>query len=204
MKKLITYDNVNTLIEYGEILLDTKLHDGIIKDIPILGSILNIIKIGDSISDIYFIKKLQKFIIPISELTSLEYNEYNEYYNELNNDECLQEKINDNLILLINSSNDIDKPEILGIIFKAYIKQSISYDSFMQYSSFINMTNSVQIKLLKEQTKKELPLEIGQLMSSSGLAIPYIETQFGSSPLEYIFNDKGIEMIHIIFDIKII
>ena len=50
------------MADIGEVTLDSFMQDGIIKDLPIVGSFFSAIKISGDIRDRIFVEKLKSFI----------------------------------------------------------------------------------------------------------------------------------------------
>ena len=53
---------ISLLSNYGEVTLDCFMQDGVIKDLPIIGSIFSMVKIGADIRDRIFVEKIKSFI----------------------------------------------------------------------------------------------------------------------------------------------
>ena len=60
---------MSLLTDYGELTLDMFLRDGIIKELPIVGSTFSMIKISADIRDRIFLEKLKSFIENIEKNT---------------------------------------------------------------------------------------------------------------------------------------
>ena len=67
MQQTIDYGNLEFVQEIGEIMLDTVLNDGVLKDLPILGAIVGVGKCIKNVYDIRFAEKLIAFLIPIKD-----------------------------------------------------------------------------------------------------------------------------------------
>ncbi len=48
-----------TASDLGEVALDSFLESGIVKDIPLLNTVISLFKIGHSVGDAFYIKNLQ-------------------------------------------------------------------------------------------------------------------------------------------------
>lgn len=183
-------------IGLGEVGLDSFLESGLAKDIPIIGALVKLSKFGLNISDYMFVKKLQNFCSQLSKETE---EQRGAFFEEINSKPKLQEKVNQNLLMLISASDDIDKPALLGKIFGSYLKHEITYDLFMKFSTSVNRMNSSQITILENLNSKQIPIDAGNLMASQGLAIISIPTTSGSSSPEYFLNKDGEALILTLF-----
>ena len=54
--------------DVGELVLDSVLEGGTLKDVPVLGAILNTIKLGSSISNFLLFKKVYRFLFEIKDI----------------------------------------------------------------------------------------------------------------------------------------
>ena len=58
-------DMVSLIEDIGEFTLDSFMPDGIMRDVPIVGPVFSMIKIGKDIRDRIFLEKLKSFIVII-------------------------------------------------------------------------------------------------------------------------------------------
>ncbi|MGF1788886.1 hypothetical protein L4D00_24170 [Photobacterium swingsii] len=193
-------DAADALIDLGEVVVDSFVDSDILSDIPILGTLAKLKNVGVSVSDYFFVKKLQKFIFALSSVSD---SERNDFFTRMSSDTELQSRVNDNLMLLINATDDIDKPKLLGQIFASYIRHRISYEKFMKYSTSVNGMNSSQLGMLKSQTERKVEREAGHAMATFGLVIISIPTTAGSSSPEYYLNEDGAEYLNILYGTEV-
>jgi len=196
MHTLNKKEAIEAIIGLGEVGLDSFLKSGIGKDIPIIGTLVKLSEFGLNISDYMFIKKLQKFC---SQLSKESDEQRESFFEKINSNPKLQEKVNENLLLLISASDDIDKPTLIGKIFGSYLKQEITYDLFMKFSTSVNRMNSSQFSILRSLNSIQIPIEAGNIMASHGMAIISIPTTAGSSSPEYFLNEDGKSLVLILF-----
>lgn len=196
IKTINKKDGVDAALDLTEAFLDTQISDELLGNIPLLGLIVKLKNFGYSISDYYFIKKLQKFVFHLDEVSTVE---RDEFFRKLSEDSVHQAKVNDNLLLLLNASDDIEKPSLIGVVFSAYVRGAVSYEHFMQFSSAVNSLNSYQIKLLKEQNERLVARSVGHALASHGLVIVSVPTLAGSSTPDYYLNDEGALFLHCLF-----
>lgn len=189
-------DASDALLDLGETLLDSQFDDGLLKDIPILGTLVKLKDFGLSISDYMLVKKLQKFAFALNQVPE---NERDNFFIKLESDNTYKSKVNDNLVLLINASDDIDKPEMLGKVFAKYVIGCLDYEQFMQFSTSVNGLNANQFKLLKLQKKAHTCKEVGHTLASYGLVNIVIPTMYGSSVPDYYLNGSGAEFLKVLF-----
>lgn len=112
----------------GEIALDEFLEPGILKDIPIVGTIFSVIKITRNIQDRIFVEKLKVFIDNV---------ETNKNWKKKFSNESECKKISKRLLYIIESSDDDDKIKLIAYIFNKYVNQEIDREDFFCLNSIV-------------------------------------------------------------------
>ncbi len=124
---------------YGELTLDSFLQDGIIKDLPIVGSAFSMIKISTDIRDRIFVEKLKSFIENIEENKK-----WKEKFSDI--EEC--NMISKQLLYIINSCDDDNKLKLIGIAFNYLVNGEISKDDFFYTVNIISKSFYPFLKIL--------------------------------------------------------
>lgn len=193
-------DAADALTDLGETFFDSHLEDGLLKEIPFLGTLIKLRNFGLSVSDYMLIKKVQRFIFTLDKVSKVE---RDSFFTKLEKNEKYKAKVNDNLLLLISASDDIDKPEMLGLVFSSYVQGYLDYERFMQFSTTVNALNANQFKLLREQGEPLAPKEVGHTLASYGLVNIVIPTTFGSSVPDYYLNEVGAKFLKVLFGTEV-
>lgn len=120
--------------EWSEVFLDTLLEDGIIKEIPIISTIIGIGKTGIKINEMLFLKKILYFISQVSDITA---EEREKVISEIDESQKYRIKIGEKLLYIIDKCDDHEKAEIIGKLFSVFLKGLISYESFVRCSQVI-------------------------------------------------------------------
>lgn len=68
MQETIEYGNLEFLGDIGELVIDSVLNEGLLKDIPVLGSLVGVGKCIKNAYDYIFAKKLIAFLFPIKDV----------------------------------------------------------------------------------------------------------------------------------------
>ncbi|MCX5637033.1 MAG: hypothetical protein NTX52_04980 [Planctomycetota bacterium] len=119
-------------VVYAELGLDGILDEGIIKDIPILRTVVSLAKIGFNVRDRICIKKIIGFLAQIGQATQEQREEFAENY-------CRNTKRFEEAVMLILEQADcFEKPPLIGKIFKACILGQIAYNDALKLSSMVN------------------------------------------------------------------
>ncbi|GAB5522841.1 MAG: hypothetical protein Roseis2KO_07130 [Roseivirga sp.] len=126
---------INFVLDLGEVALDSIMENEILEAIPVLGSVHKSFKIGHSISDALLLRKLKTFL---DELDNQSTEEKKEMIYEIENQKGYADKIGLQLIEFLNRCDDHDKPQLIAVLFKAYIMSKIDLDRFLKYASIIS------------------------------------------------------------------
>lgn len=146
-EKSLFNSSKDVISDYLEIGIDSLMNEGILKEIPIVNTIVGVLKIGKNVHDRNLLKQTLTFI-----------NEFNN--NEISRDKLEQYKITiennpkrceeelGRILLLLNNFIDKEKSIMLAKIFKAYIEKIINWNEFCEYSEIINRLFIQDINLL--------------------------------------------------------
>lgn len=131
----------------GEIILDDAMTDGVLKDIPILGTIVKLYKSGVGIKGYIFVKKLNKFLTALKDVPE---KQREDFLNRINLDTAFKKKVGESLILILDRLDNLDKSDYIAKAFKAYMEERISYEMFLRVSSAIDRSFLPDLLLLKD------------------------------------------------------
>jgi hypothetical protein len=129
-------------IDFSEAILDTVISDELLKEIPIIKSIVTVAQIGISIKNQFLFKKLLKFLF---ELNSIPIEERQKFIDKLDNNN-FSKSIYDNLLIVIDRLDNDEKAQIMGKLLKALIYEKIELDMFFR---LINILEKVFINDLR-------------------------------------------------------
>lgn len=136
---------IDTSVEIFEAIGDQFFEDSLFKDIPILGTAVNAAKLGKTITDRIFLKKVTNFLVSLSNIKE---KERQKFYSKLETDQKLRDKTGEVLVLILDRFDDLEKPEILAKIFMAYIKDLVNFHQFRQLASAIDLAYIEDLKQL--------------------------------------------------------
>lgn len=176
-------------VDIAEIGLDTFLDEGVLREVPLIGSIVNIVRSGFSIRDKLFIRKLCTFLIPLSNIPE---QEKEKFAGKLDTDPKLKRKVGDNLILLLDRLDDLEKPQFLADAFKAYIRGDISYEDFRRLSSAIDIAFIDDLGTLTS-VKEHASYDLLHRLTRAGLAetARSTPTTFGETDIGVVLSELG-------------
>lgn len=130
----------------AELGLDSILGEGLFKDIPVLSTISGLIKTGYAIKDYLYLKKVYRFL---GVLNDVPMQERQDLISRLGDSEKERTKAGENLLLIIDRLDNINKPEILGRMFRDYLLGIINKTNFMLLAKSLELFNLELIANLK-------------------------------------------------------
>jgi len=164
-------------MDVAEIAIDGILDEGIIKDIPFVGSIYSIGKGIVNISDRLLLKKLMLFIY---EIKDLEPEEREKQIQKIQTSSKYKSSIGEKLLMIIDKTNDSEKSSLIGKLFLHCLKNEIDYNEFIRCTDIINNIDVVLLKEIINSEYTEIPIEQEDELVSSGMFAfkpPNIELQ---------------------------
>jgi len=114
---------VDLLASNAESVVDSVLNDGLLKDLPIVGNLVSLLRIRQDVSNHLFALKLCTF------LDQLKNNGQSDIFSSLQ-DKTKLEALGTNMVLIIDKSNNIDKPKWLADAFIGLADGMIDVDLF--------------------------------------------------------------------------
>ena len=134
MDKVINEKLVSLSANLGEAALDSVISDGIFKDIPILGTVISVGKIGYTIVDSWNIGKIIKFINNLDLKNENDINDFKEKYFKDKD----YVKIGEKIFSILERSHDEIKIKWLAKCFRQFLDRKLNKDDFMRLMSIIN------------------------------------------------------------------
>ena len=219
----ISTEVAKLLSEYAELGLDSFMDDGLFRDIPFVSTAISIYKIGNSIRERHYIKKLIVFLGEINE--RIEDDEHlSSHIKELQLDSKKLYKELEYILVIIDRFIRFDKSKMLARLYLSYLRQLISWDEFIVYSEMIDRFLSADYSFLCSRTtytinnhygediclrlmamglivedRKESPWE---KMGENNLTITSVSLHdFGLEQTKYTITDFGRKLVDIIGDL---
>ena len=162
------------LASLGEVALDSFLVDGLIKDIPILGSIVGVIKGTLAIRNHAFIRKLALFVLESSVVSDKAKREFKEH---LSSDPEFKKSTGTHLIIVLDRLDVLEKAGILGRVFAAFIEGKITQAQLRRLSAALDRVLVEDLIILRDFLHQNqdamLSRECFDGLESAGLALAY-------------------------------
>ncbi len=128
----------------SELVIDSVLEDGIMKDIPIISTIIGLSNIGIKISDRILLNKIISFLF---ELKDIPKSKREEMITKIDNSKKYKIKVGEKILLIIDKCNDYENSQYVAKLFSSYIAAKINYNDFLRGA---NIIQSVEINDFKD------------------------------------------------------
>jgi len=132
----ISPDISSNTIELTEVAVDSILDDGLLRDIPIINTLVGIFKVGKTITQRYYIKKIINFLNTFNSIDKESRKRFIE--DELSTDKD-KEKFGETILLLIEKADEIEKTILYAKVFKMHIE----HEDFCSYSEAIRICKMI-------------------------------------------------------------
>jgi len=143
--------------EITETLIDGTLDDGLLKDLPLIGSFFGLIKASANIKDRLFTKKILAFL---SNLENIDDAKKVKIINEINTSGKYKTKIGEKLLYIIDKCYDAEKAEIVAKLFNGFLKKEINYDDFLRASECLDKVFIPDLLYFIDDRKSEYDVNI--------------------------------------------
>jgi len=142
-------EKINDLaIDYGEIILDSELPEGLLQEIPFLKSIYNLGKITSSVPEMIFAAKVRRFLEAVNKHKHPKKSEIKE---SIESDPKKRDWLVEVTTLSLQQSDRLEKCELLGVIFCALLDGLINDE---EYSGLYHAVLKSDLTVLKAFVKE--------------------------------------------------
>ncbi len=126
---------IEAVFENVEAVIDAATKDEVIKNIPVVGTVTNLLKAAGSLRDKVFAAKLTRFLQPLGETTP-EAREKIRQKAAANPDEARE--VGEAVLLVVEKITALDKAQILAYVFIAYTQGHIGLTDFLRLCDAID------------------------------------------------------------------
>lgn len=130
---LASSDLSGVLADPAEVVVDQILKDGLLKDIPIISTIIGVVKTAFAVHDYLLVLKLVKFLQGIN----ITKEERAHFEKAIGDDAEYRRTVGQNLLMLIDRLDDVTKADMVAKLFKAFLRDDITYDEFRRFASVV-------------------------------------------------------------------
>ena len=121
-------------IEFAENILDSIMKDGIVKELPIIGTLFGINNLALTIKDKIFLKKIIYFLNGINHISV---SKRQEMIDLVNNSSIQKVKVGEKLIYILDRCEDHISAKYLAQLFCAFLEAKLSYQDFLRGARII-------------------------------------------------------------------
>ena len=169
MEQTMEIGNLSMITDVGEAIIDTALDDGILKDIPILGSIVGVGKCIKNISDVLFTNKLIAFLTGLKDADA---KERKAAILKWEDDAKYRIRVGETLLNMINRCDDTQKAKWLSKLFYELVLKQQNSELFMRAEKVLSVMSVMDVLSflnLPQSSYGNLSLEKGEPYANSGL-----------------------------------
>ena len=157
---------MDIVIDSLEMGLDTLWEAGDLEQIPMLDWIAKSIKVVGAVCDRMLIKKIVRFLKPISDVDPEEAN----HFATRMEDGRFRKRVEENLYLLLDSLDDMAKAVVIGRMFRALMRKEVTYDDYQRLAGAILRMHLADLSDLMELSNGVQPPGLArQELMSTGL-----------------------------------
>jgi hypothetical protein len=167
--------------DLGEVAIDALLNEGALKDIPVISTIRGLWQTGIAVRDYIFLQKLLRFL---EELGDVSHQERVKMIEQLEQDSSYPQDVGENIILLLDKLDHLEKAKLVGRAFSAYCKGYIDSNTLERLIVSIDRIVLRDISHLKQFCSKPDSTNpaIAQNFVNAGLG--YTPSGFASTKVE--------------------
>lgn len=180
----------------SEVLIDGVLNEGLLRDFPIIGSIIGIGKLGLKVNDLLFLKKVAYFF---TEIKDIDAKKRSEMISKIDDSKKFRIKVGEKLLYLIDKSEDHIKAEYHAKLFRAFIEKQISYSEFLRSTSIIqkllieDLEFFLSLNSWDDRNKKNLDIDLNDFENSlvnAGICYLEVDPVTVNDQADYKMNEK--------------
>ena len=171
---------VGVATDLTELALDSLLDDGVLRDLPVLSSIIGLCRTGTRIRDLLFLKKVARFLLALEKVPQ---NDVADFKERLSADEQHRRRVSEHLLELLDRLDDVEKSDLVARAFEAYLKSRITYADFRQLAFGIDRCFAADLKQIR-YLGTHMAAAVGVRLSSAGL----VQLAFRTEPIQ---NQRG-------------
>jgi hypothetical protein len=177
LQLIATPQNCDAFANLAEAGIDQLLQDGFLRDVPVLGSMIGVIRAAGGIRNLLLTKKLGQFLRSIQSIPL----EDRQRYCETLRDRSERQRQGEALLLLLDRLDDMEKPELVGKAFRAFVLGEIDSRQFRSLSSAIDRLPIQHLPDLIDfyadtRNPRQIDNDVAQALSYAGLVRPAIST----------------------------
>lgn len=167
--KTIKDSDLSSIAKNGmEIGIDSVINNELLKEIPIVNTLVSLIKTAYSINTYLFLKKIISFLNGISSIST---ERRNTMISKIDKSSKYKTKVGEKLLFILDKSDDTEKASLIAKAFFSFLKNTIDYSDFIKIAHIINNIFIEDFYHFIKINPKRLTEEDAQLYISFGLCL---------------------------------
>lgn len=138
--------------DLSEVGIDSVLGEGLLRDIPVIGTAVGVWKAGVAVKDALFFRKLLAFLKDLSSISQAKRAEMIESIS----DNATAESAGEKLLVLLDRMESSTKATLLGKSFRIMAEEEISAEEFWRVSFVLDRVPLADLQSLKNWRQTEL------------------------------------------------
>jgi hypothetical protein len=146
VRTIISRELGDIIFDAAEVAFDSILTNGVLKELPVVGIVVKLANVGQSITEELFLRKLLRFL---SDLKSVSAEERAKLLSKFPDGTQEQHDLGENLLLALDRLDNVQKPALLARFFAAYIRDQIDYSTFSRLAQALERINLTLVPHLR-------------------------------------------------------
>src|SRR5690554_3190570 len=159
--KKLCETSIDISADYLEIPIDEIMSDGILKEIPLVKTIVSLGKAGIAIREIYFVRKLLIFLKEFHQ-GKVSPKKKKQFQDKLYNDKKYRDRVTNHILVILDKLLSSNKIKTLGNLLNAYIDDIYDWDTFIDLTICLDSMLLIDFRLLSYLYGKE-KIKVGSI-----------------------------------------
>jgi hypothetical protein len=149
-------NNFDNALDYAEIGLDAFVSDEILKEIPIVKTVVGVVKSGLKVKEIFFTKKILTFLKEFHS-GKLPKDKFDKFQEEFTTNEKYRAKVMEQIMVFNDTFLQIEKSKVFANLFAAHLNEAYGWDDFVNLSFCLNQLNMFGVSLFDDMAEFKTP-----------------------------------------------
>jgi hypothetical protein len=137
-------------IDVGEVVVDSMMKDGILRDFPVIGAAVGFFRIGRTIHDIFLVTKISRFMDGAKLVNEAE---RQDFCRRLREEKDFAKRVEEQVVVYLDRYEHISKAKVLGLIFKALARKRIDEEQFQRLAYHVDRCFAPDLLKLSDYSK---------------------------------------------------
>jgi hypothetical protein len=156
-------------VDLLEVLADAQLEEGLARDLPLLGSLVKVARLGRSASDALLLAKVRAFMRSVDNVSE---DDRARFAYDMKRDRDLRDRVAESVTFALNQADGLDKAAILAVLFRALVRKQLDVASFRRLTSAVNQVFAADLRAAADHHRRgqEVPADLLRRLLPSGIA----------------------------------